>query len=270
MSQQQVATRFPAVGTRSPISEYAQFELYEDTYPAPSGPCERQREALPTLADGKSVWGFVTLPEAECNAAWREQIDARIDAQVGDSTVAPTLLDPTIERAIVRQQAAASEKRRELEATAGADLPEFDPTLDVSQPQDDVGFARLTLSIARVTPRAGFPDNIYGYVAELVIQKDYASDGADARLMIRSAPKGPRPNQPFTVDPEDSTRWTYEIEEGYRWTDPDDPVPVTADLIWGSGSVSIGRLMTVQGLHNDDSQNVRYGLPEGSVRRGRR
>jgi len=227
--------------------------------------CSPTWAAVPVAVNEQALWEVVPLSADDCVTAMLNKLSGEIDLQVGDTGVAATLEDSSIEIRIIRQQAAASDKHAELDATADADLGDFDPTLDVSGPQADVGYARLSIEIAEVTPRAGFPDRTMGWVAVLKIEKDYAVDGADARLSVTDAPTGPRGPLPFAVDPEDPLVWRAQVEDGYQWEG--DTGPVSCVLRWGSGSVVVGRKLTSRELYNVASQNVRYGVPAGGGRK---
>ena len=262
-TRQYIATYFPEIGWKNDTAAYAESEWYEDTYPASSGPCETTHNNEPTKIANQAVWEFVAMSAEDCNAAKRAQYEQDIRLQVQDTTVATTLEDPLIETDIVREQAAASEKRRELDDTADADLDGFSPMLDVKPPQSDFGYARLSIEVAQQEPWVGAPADDTGWRAVLQIQSDYAADGADARLSITDSPKGIDGPLPFTADPDDPLRWTVEASAGKMWQGDDGPV--SAVLRWGSGSIIVGRVLTSPSMHVRDSQNVEYGVPSGAT-----
>lgn len=174
-------------------------------------------------------------------------------------------IDPLAENDVIRYSAAAADRLRELEES---DDPEnFDPTIQVADPQADVAYSRLSVTIQYLEPWVGAPADDIGFRAYLQTADDRADEGDEARLLVVSgADQGAV--LPFTQDPTDTSVWVVDSRDGNKWADPEQPI--TVQLLWGAGSLIVSPTITCKRLYDRKAVAVRYGVPAGQGRSGGR
>ena len=252
------------------VDGYISYGYYRQVNGPYTGPpsCLAGYEPVPTLVGLTAEFAAIQSSEAECSVSQRERYAGLISGQIPDPRVQDTVQDPGVERDLIRIQSAATDKRRELDSTADADLPEFDPTLEVAPPQNGKAYARISIETVILAPWVGAPDNTYGIVSTLEIQKEFSDDGDEARFSILSSPSPGTPGGvdgplPFVQDPANPQVWVVESRDGHKWAPADDG-PVEWELRWGAGSIVVSRPQPVKGLHQRIAQNIRYATAGGA------
>ena len=207
-----------------------------------------------------AVGGVVPTSIDELHFLLKQQ---EINAQIPVYTATDLSVDPVKEADVVRYSAAAADKLIELQGAS--DPGTVDSTLNVAEPQAaDVGYSRLSLTIAYLDPWAGAPTSTSGWVATLKVED---GDGAEARVFVVDAPSDVTAVLPFTQDPADPSKWVCEARDGHKWSDHN--LPVTLRLLWGNGSVTVSPDIICAKLHDRKATAVRYGVSSTRTSPGR-
>lgn len=225
--------------------------------------------------DGGVLWSerpAQYLSDSDCNNLKRDQYKEQIVLQTNTTANAATLInDPDIAVDITREQAAANDKLTELDNTSDEELDNFDPTIEVWEPQNNAGnggYAQLTLSIVDVDPWVARPDDTVGWRLSMIVPKESIDEASEARVSILESPAGIDGPLPLTQDDIDPQKWEVEARDGEKWNG--DIGQVRAELRWGSGSLPVGRVLISKKLYERDSGMFRYGLPPRSRRGSKR
>ena len=265
MTQQKVVTRFPSVGTRNTLGGYIPFELYEDTYPAATGPCQITRNELPTLINDEAVWKYATLTGAACEQATRDSLTLQIKSRpIQPATSRQIALDPqaqTLEH-YTYEETAVTRRLNELEDTAAVDLDTFDPSIFPTDPDDPLTeVANVTIEISELTAWAGAPNDTLGFKVVLETAIGQEASGSELRINVIDAPKDKSAVLgPGTQDPNNLRIGVIESRDGFKWQD--EILSATIRCYWGAGSIFVtGNIKARQfGPEYRELSPIEYGI----------
>lgn len=184
----------------------------------------------------------------------RDDLTAQINAQVPQITATQQAIDPLASADVLRYASAATDRQLALQETPDAGLGEFDPTITVLRPGEDVLYSRLAVSITQQTPWAGAPNATLGFEAVLQPEPAHVEDGSQARLLVIAAPS----DQGAVLDfVRSGDLWICRSRDGHKWSD--EGAACSVQLLWGYGSLPVSPTLTCPGAFQRVACAVRYG-----------
>ena len=241
------------IGVNSDPAEFGYYPFWIDT-PDNPGPYHSLETGKPTVDEpNKQVVrtdSWTAWPEDQV----RDTKEQEILEQIPQYSATQEINDPSgVQANVIKATAAAQEKLRELDDSA--DPASVDPEIEI--PDSGVGYALLSAEVTEQAPWVGTPQNIYGPDVRLEIQTEYEDQGSEARANVDIGGVL-LPSLTFTQDTTNPKIWILSFPSDRLVADTG--VICKVSLLWGAGSLRVGRELVLEGLGARSSGAVQYGV----------